>query len=168
NFHGVGRRFDVKGKFGNITVIDDYAHHPTEVAATIAAAHALKVEAGGRLIVVFQPHRFTRTRDLMEEFACAFDEADLLVLTDIYSAGEEPIPGVTIEALAALTAQRGAVEPEIIKRRDAIASKLALELRPGDVVLTLGAGDNTKTGDEILRALAQYFPPNGDQDAGEQ
>lgn len=161
-FHGVGRRYDVKGRIHQITVIDDYAHHPTEVAATVAAARQTRQETGGRLIAVFQPHRYTRTRDLMLEFSRAFDEVDQLILTDIYPAGEDPIAGVTIDALAKLIAERNAIEMELIRRREDIAGTLALRLRPGDVVLTLGAGDNTRTGVELLHALAQNFPLPGD------
>lgn len=160
-FHGVGRRFDIKGRANDIVIIDDYAHHPTELVATLAGTRAARDEMGGRLIAIFQPHRYTRTRDLMNDFAAAFDEADQLVLTDIFAAGESPIPGVTIDALATLVAKRGTTSCEVVRKREDIARLIVPNLRPGDIVLTLGAGDNTKTGDEILDALAHRNPAEG-------
>ncbi|MDK2970782.1 MAG: UDP-N-acetylmuramate--alanine ligase [Candidatus Sumerlaeota bacterium] len=154
NFTGAGRRFDVKGEAAGVTVIDDYAHHPTEIRATIAAAHALKVERAGRLVTVFQPHRYTRTRDFLTDFAAAFDEADKVIFTDVYSAGEEPLPGVTIDALADLAAARCNHPVEVIRQRKDIVPLLLPHLREGDVVLMLGAGDITHSAQELLDSLS--------------
>jgi UDP-N-acetylmuramate--alanine ligase len=154
-FRGAGRRFDVKGTVGGITVVDDYAHHPTEIRATIAATQALRAESGGRLVAVFQPHRYTRTRDFLEEFAAAFDEADRLVLTDIYGAGEDPIPGLGIEALVEQAAARAARPVELIRRRGDIVPVLLPHLQRGDVVLVLGAGDITQTAQQLFDSLSE-------------
>lgn len=151
-FHGVGRRFEQKGTACGVTVIDDYAHHPTEISATINAALAARRELGGRLIVIFQPHRYTRTRDLMESFATCFTGADELVLAPIYSAGEDQIPNVSTDALAQLIHFETGRMPRLMERR-AIAAAMAHELQAGDLVLTLGAGDNWQTGEEILELL---------------
>jgi len=155
-FHGVGRRFETKGTEAGVTVIDDYAHHPTEISATIGAALAARREMGGRLAVIFQPHRYTRTRDLMDSFATCFTGADLLVLAGIYSAGEEEIPGVTTEALASAVEAATGRRPRVLNRED-IAAAIAGELREGDLVLTLGAGDNWQTGEELLRLLQERY-----------
>ncbi|MBI5154544.1 UDP-N-acetylmuramate--L-alanine ligase [Candidatus Poribacteria bacterium] len=160
-YHGVGRRFQVKGEAAGVTVIDDYAHHPTEIIATIDAARAARARRGGRLVAIFQPHRYTRTQNLMNAFAVAFTGCDLLVLTDIYSAGEAPIEGVTGEALAARLAESGQRHLRYIARREAIAAELAGELREGDLVLTLGAGDITRTGGELLELLNARMPNAG-------
>jgi UDP-N-acetylmuramate--alanine ligase len=147
-FEGVDRRFSVRGEAGGVLVIDDYGHHPTELAATIAAARL----HGRRLVVAFQPHRFTRTRDLMPDFAPALAGADELLLTDIYAAGEAPIPGVTAEALAA-TFPAGASVRHVPRR--ALVSALAETARAGDLVLCLGAGDVTAVATELVSALSR-------------
>jgi UDP-N-acetylmuramate--alanine ligase len=135
-FRGAERRFEVKGEPNGILVVDDYGHHPTEIAAVIAAAKTL----GRRIVIAFQPHRYTRTASLMQAFGPAFDGADHVVLTDIYSAGEDAMPGVTIEARAA-EVRRGTTAPvEVVKTIDDLADALAKTARRGDVVLTLGAG----------------------------
>ncbi len=152
-FHGVGRRFDVKGTLGGITVIDDYAHHPSEITATLQAASELKHHTGGRLVTVFQPHRYTRTRDFMNEFAKSFDNADMLVLTNVYPAGEKPLPRAGGVLLYRRTRRSGHPDTRYIADRSVIATRLVDELKPGDVVLTLGAGDNHLTADEILDLL---------------
>jgi UDP-N-acetylmuramate--alanine ligase len=144
-FAGVDRRFTVRGEAGGVLVIDDYGHHPTEIAATIAAARL----HGRRLVVAFQPHRYSRTRDLLAEFAPALAGADQVVLTDIYSAGETPLPGVTVDHLLATFPGPGA---EYVPRR-ALCEALAARVRPGDVLLTLGAGDITGVSQEILVRL---------------
>ncbi len=153
NFHGVGRRFEIKGRHYGVTVIDDYAHHPTEISATIQAAQSLRELQGGRLIVVFQPHRYTRTRDLLEEFVTAFDGADLLILTEIYSAGEDPINGINSNILFHRICTEASVPIRLIPQRRDIARDLAGELHPGDLVLTLGAGDIFCTAEDLLRVL---------------
>ena len=140
SFDGVQRRFTVRGEAGGVTVVDDYGHHPAEVKATLLGAR----EAFRRRVVcLFQPHRYTRTRDLHDEFATAFNDADVLLLTDIYAAGEEPMPGVTPGAL--VEAIRG-LRPQgrhLRRPRAGLAAAARARLRPGDLVLTLGAGDIT-------------------------
>jgi len=150
-FAGVQRRLEVKGTAGGVTVVDDYGHHPTEIRETLAAArHVWK----GRLIVVFQPHRFTRTQALFEEFTGAFPDADRLIITDIYAASEAPIPGVSSENLAAAIMERGKREALYIADFDAIAEKLLALAQPGDVIITQGAGTVWKIGEEYLKRAA--------------
>jgi UDP-N-acetylmuramate--alanine ligase len=150
SFTGVERRFQVRGEKNGITVVDDYGHHPTEIRATLAAA---KQGWGRRVVVLFQPHRYTRTRDLMDEFAKAFEQADVLFMTDIYAASESPIPGVTGARLA--DAVRAAGHPAVtyVERKQELAAQVLPTLQPGDVVLTLGAGDIWKAGTELLEKL---------------
>jgi UDP-N-acetylmuramate--alanine ligase len=150
DFRGAERRYQMRGTAAGVTVIDDYGHHPTEIAAVLAAARA---GAPTRLVAVFQPHRYSRTRDLMREFGPALGGADVVVLTDIYAAGEPAIPGVTVDALAA--AVRPAVrELHVVPRIDDVAAATAGFLRSGDVVITLGAGSIGAIGDRILAALS--------------
>ena len=137
DFQGAERRFQRIGVVNGITVVDDYGHHPTEIAAVLAAARAAQP---ARVIVAFQPHRYTRTRDLMREFGLALAGADEVVLTDIYAASEEPIPGVTVEALAAAVNTSRAVPVHVVRAIDAVAGAVAQLARPGDLVITLGAG----------------------------
>ncbi len=149
SFQGVQRRFTVRGEAAGVTVVDDYGHHPAEVRATLQGAH----EAFHRRVVcLFQPHRYTRTRDLLPEFATAFNGADVLLLTDIYSAGEDPIPGATAEALAAAIRACGHRDVTLVPRAD-LARAARARLKPGDIVLTLGAGDVTQVGPELLALL---------------
>jgi UDP-N-acetylmuramate--alanine ligase len=149
-FRGVDRRFQLKGKAAGVSVIDDYGHHPTEIRATLAAAR----QCGFRRVhVIFQPHRFTRTRDLMDEFATAFADADTLCLLDIYPASEKPIDGVTTEALVRRIAGAGNVSVAYAASfTDAVALVTALA-QPGDMVLTLGAGSVSQLGTLILQKL---------------
>jgi UDP-N-acetylmuramate--alanine ligase len=148
-FKGVERRFQRKGAVRGVEVIDDYAHHPTELAAVIAAA---RDGHPSRLVVVFQPHRYTRTRDLMDAFGPALAGADLVIVTDIYSAGEAPLPGVTLDALAA--AIRPAVRAlQIVPRIEDLPAHVAGLARSGDVIVTLGAGSIGGVGDRVLSAL---------------
>jgi len=149
-FGGVGRRFQVKGEVDDIMVVDDYGHHPAEIRATLAAAK------GGwdrRLVVAFQPHRYTRTKELFDEFVKAFHDADVLVLTDIYPAGEAPIEGVTAEALARGIKQHGQKDVTHVADREAVADHLSGIIRPGDIVLTLGAGNIWQAGEALLKKL---------------
>ena len=149
SFTGVDRRFQLRGEAGGVTVIDDYGHHPTEVRATL---ETLKARAGGRrTLVLFQPHRFSRTRALWDDFCRAFHLADVLLLTDVYAASEEPIPGVTAEALALAIAERGHRHVAWAGDLKAATARLAEEAREGDVVLTLGAGSVWTAGEELLR-----------------
>jgi len=150
-FAGVKRRFDDVGEAGGVRVIDDYAHHPTEVRATLAAARAV---GATRVCVVFQPHRYSRTAALATEFGAAFGDADRVILMEVYSAGETPIPGVTgktiVEELL-LADPRARVT--YLPHRSDIPAYLALSSREGDLVITMGAGDVTALAPEILRAL---------------
>ena len=147
-FDGVDRRFSVRGEAGGVLVVDDYGHHPTEMAATIAAARLY----GRRLVVAFQPHRYTRTRDLLADFAPALAGADEVVLTDIYAAGEPPIAGVDAQALLRTFSPRarGRATP---RARIWPAAWLA-RLRAGDLLLLLGAGDITQVAADVLARLA--------------
>jgi len=143
-------------------VVDDYGHHPTEIAAVIAAARA---GIDRRVIVVFQPHRYTRTEQLMPEFANALRAADRIVLTDIYPAGEPPIAGVTIEALADAVRAVAPDRVAVVKEIDELPERVAAMVRSGDLVITLGAGSITTVADRILAALrsGQPAPPAGRQ-----
>ena len=149
-FAGVQRRFTVKGEAKGITVVDDYGHHPAEVKATLAGARRA---FGRRVVAVFQPHRFTRTRDLLQDFATAFNDADVLVLTDIYPAGEEPIPGINSAKLAEKIGAFGHRDVRHVGKRQDVPQALLPLLREGDLVLTLGAGDITQLGPELLAAI---------------
>ncbi len=149
DFRGVDRRFQVKGVAAGITVVDDYGHHPTEIRATLAAA---KQYGCKRVHVIFQPHRFTRTRDLMEEFAGAFADADTLQVLDIYPASEAPIPGITGEALAEKIAAQGRDASFAPSFADAVSRCLGRATQE-DLVLTLGAGNVAQVGPLLLQAL---------------
>ncbi len=149
SFTGVDRRFQMRGEAGGVLVIDDYGHHPTEIRATL---DTLRRRAGSRrTVVLFQPHRYTRTQALWDEFCKAFLQSDVLLLTDIYPASEEPIPGVTAEALAQAIAERGHRQVAWVGDLKAASDRLADEAREGDVVLTLGAGSVWTAGEELLR-----------------
>jgi UDP-N-acetylmuramate--alanine ligase len=151
-FHGAERRFERHGEAAGVLVIDDYGHHPTEIAAVIAAA---QVTLGRRLVVVFQPHRYSRTRDLMAAFGPALAGADEILLTGIYGAGEEPLPGVTGEALAAAI-ESGARRPvRFVARLDDVIPAVLGIVRPGDAVITLGAGSIGTLPAKLLDALRQ-------------
>ena len=150
NFSGVARRFEVLGTAGDVTVVDDYAHHPTEVAATIAAAR--QRFPGRRLVAVFQPHLYSRTEANGDAFGIVLAAADLVVVTPIYAAREEPIPGVTGEAVATAASNAG-VPVEWIADFAALRPTLTGLVQAGDVVLTLGAGDITKIGPQLLTAM---------------
>jgi UDP-N-acetylmuramate--alanine ligase len=152
SFTGVDRRFQVRGEAGGVLVVDDYGHHPTEVRVTL---EALRRRAGERrTVVLFQPHRFTRTRSLWDDFVKAFHQADVLLLTDVYPASEDPIPGVTAEALARAIAERGHRQVAWAGELPAATDRLVSEVREGDVVLTLGAGNVWTAGEELLRRRA--------------
>jgi len=150
-FAGVQRRFQVRGVVAGVTVVDDYGHHPAEIRATLAAA---KAGFDARVITVFQPHRFTRTKHLRAEFLTAFNEADAVVVMDIYPAGETPIPGVTASDLADGIRAHGHRHVAYFgSDRARIIDHLREIVRPGDIVLTQGAGDVSQLGPEILKAL---------------
>jgi UDP-N-acetylmuramate--alanine ligase len=152
SFRGVERRFETKGSAAGVRVVDDYGHHPSEIRATLAAARGLH---SGRLVVVFQPHRFTRTRDLFDAFADAFHDADRLIVTSIYAAGEEKIPGIESAALVETIRARGHRGVQLVADLEEVPAVLLPELRAGDLVITLGAGSVTRLGPALLRALEE-------------
>ncbi len=156
SFSGVERRFQLRGRAGDVSVIDDYGHHPTEIRATLAAARQCGF---GRVHVVFQPHRFTRTQLLMEDFAAAFEEADSVFVLDIYPASEAPIPGVTGEILARRIRARGGKPAIFISSFARAAEAAASQAQPGDMVLTLGAGNVSQLGPQILKKLRSAAQP---------
>ena len=150
NFRGVDRRFQLRGKAGGISVIDDYGHHPTEIRATLAAAK----QCGFRKVhVIFQPHRYTRTRDLMDEFTTAFKDADALMVLDIYAASEQPIDGITGEVLARDISKKGEQTARYASSFADAIDAIYAEARDGDMVLTLGAGSVSQLGPMILEKL---------------
>ena len=151
-FRGVDRRFQLRGRAAGVSVIDDYGHHPTEIKATLAAAR----QCGFRKVhVVFQPHRYTRTRDLMEEFTTAFGDADSLFVLDIYAASEKPIEGISGEALARTIREKGARDAQYVSSfADAIGSVAAVA-QDGDMILTLGAGNVSQIGPMIVEKLQE-------------
>ncbi len=163
-FGGVQRRFTVKGEANGITVVDDYGHHPTEVKATLAGA---RTAFGRRVVVAFQPHRYTRTHDLFQEFATSFNDADVLFVTSVYAAGEEPIEGATGQALADAIAAHGHKDVTFVEKRTDLPDAIAARAQAGDLVLTLGAGDITQTGAEVLAKLSTGTTgPGGQERAG--
>ena len=149
-FTGVQRRFQLKGEDAGVTVIDDYAHHPVEIRVTLAAAKGL---GKGRVVALFQPHRYSRTRDLFEGFISAFAEADILFITDIYPAGEDPIPGVTAKALVQEIEKKGGIEVHYVPDRERLVGEIIPLVRPGDIVMTLGAGNIWEVSEGIVEAL---------------
>jgi UDP-N-acetylmuramate--alanine ligase len=149
-FQGVQRRFTVRGEVRGVTVVDDYGHHPAEIKATLAGARASFPHR--RIVCAFQPHRYTRTRDLLGDFATAFNDADSLVLTEIYAAGEDPIPGVTGTRLHEAVKACGHRDAIFVDRAG-LSARLRQQVREGDLVLTLGAGDITHVGEELLELL---------------
>lgn len=152
-FRNANRRFQFKGEVRGVTVIDDYGHHPTEILATLSAA---KNSSGGRrTVVVFQPHRFSRTRELMDEFALAFNNADVLFVLDIYAASETPIEGITAEILTENIRRYGHKNVSYIGDIDAAADIVMPQLQEGDLVITLGAGSVTRLSEEILEKLGR-------------
>ena len=155
HFRGVDRRFQSKGCVEGVTVIDDYGHHPTEIRATLAAARECGYK---RVHVVFQPHRYTRTQLLLDDFATAFADADSVFVLDIYAASETPIPGVTGEALARRIAESGHKDTEYVASFAQAAEAVAKLARSGDMVLTLGAGNVSHLGPQILERLGQRSP----------
>jgi UDP-N-acetylmuramate--alanine ligase len=158
-FRGAERRFDVRGEPNGVLVVDDYGHHPTEIAAVLAAARTL----GRRIVVAFQPHRYSRTAALMEAFGPALSAADHIVLTDIYSAGEDPIAGVTIETLGAAIRGSVSVPVDLVPRLEDVAPAIVRVAKRGDVVITLGAGSIGSVPDRLVDALAARANPAGEE-----
>lgn len=150
-FGGVGRRFSVKGDKNGIMVVDDYGHHPAEIRATLSAARNGWPER--RLVVAFQPHRYSRTKELFNEFVTCFYDADVLVLTDIYAASEQPIPGVTAEHLADEIQRHGQRDVTYIADRNDLPDHLAGIVKEGDIVITLGAGNIWQAGEALVERL---------------
>lgn len=148
-FKGVGRRFEILGEVSGVTVVDDYAHHPTEIKATLQAAKQI---SGKRIIAVFQPHRYTRTHFLFDEFGGAFNDADRVIINDIYSAGEKPIPGVSAELIVDAVKRRGR-EVVYLPSMEEIVELLVREVKADDLVLTLGAGNIWTVGEELVKRL---------------
>lgn len=149
-FRGADRRFQVIGDEHGVMVVDDYGHHPTEIGAVLAAARA---QHPARIIVVFQPHRYTRTRQLLGSFGTALRGADEVILTEIYAAGEDPIPGVTIEALADAIRGAGHQKVDVVRSLAEIPAQVAARARPGDLVVMLGAGSIGALGPKVLDAV---------------
>jgi UDP-N-acetylmuramate--alanine ligase len=163
NFQGIERRLqwlgDVDIGAGQVTLVDDYGHHPTEIAATVDATR--QGWPGRRIVLVFQPHRFTRTRDLLDEFAQVLADADALVVAEVYPAGEAPIPGADGKALCRAIRTRGKVEPVLLKSLDEMPDALAGLVRDGDVVLTMGAGQIGGASHELPRSLPAAVAARG-------
>lgn len=150
-FGGVGRRFEHVGEVGGVLVIDDYAHHPTELAATLRAAHAMFPDRN--LVAVFQPHLFSRTRDFARQFGEALSIADAVFVTDVFPAREEPIPGITGQTIADAVVVAGGKSVEYIEALDDVAEAVVGRAAYGDVVMTLGAGSIERVGSEIVARL---------------
>jgi UDP-N-acetylmuramate--alanine ligase len=147
SFRGVDRRFQIRGQARGVTVVDDYGHHPTEIRATLAAAREY---CQGRIHVVFQPHRYSRTRDLLDEFGAAFTDADSVIVLPIYAASEEPLPGITAELLTSkITSPVAQYAPDFASAVEGVAASA----HEGDVILTLGAGSVSQLGPQILASL---------------
>jgi len=151
SFEGVSRRFEVRSETGGITVVDDYGHHPTEIEAVLATARQVHP---GRVLAVFQPHRYTRTAALCERFGAAFRDADVAVITEIYAAGEHPIEGVTGSLVSDAIRATGHKDVTFVGEREALIRHLRTIIRPGDMVITLGAGDIWKIGAALVPAGA--------------
>jgi UDP-N-acetylmuramate--alanine ligase len=149
-FRGAERRFERRGEAEGVLVVDDYGHHPTEIAAVIAAARA---SVDRRVVLVFQPHRYTRTRDLMGEFGRALAAADEVVLTDIYSAGEQPIAGITVDVLAQAVRRTAKCPVHVVRALDDVPAAVASLAKKGDLIITLGAGSIGGVADRILDAI---------------
>jgi len=153
NLGGLNRRFEIRDEKGGILFLDDYGHHPTEIAATLNTAKECWPER--RLVVVFQPHRYTRTRDSYDQFVVSFNQADVLIITPIYGAGEEPIPGVDSGSIYQGIRDHGHRAVTLCSSKEDVISLLLTEVRPGDVVLTLGAGDIHLVGTELLKRMEE-------------
>jgi UDP-N-acetylmuramate--alanine ligase len=152
-FAGVGRRFQRLGTVGDVVVVDDYAHHPTEIEATLSAARASF--PGRRLVVAFQPHLYSRTRDFADAFGRAVSDADVIWVTDVFPARETPIPGVTGEVVVEAARAAGATDVRYHPELEGLADAMARDLRPGDVVFTLGAGSVESLGPSLLERMEE-------------
>jgi UDP-N-acetylmuramate--alanine ligase len=155
-FSGVGRRFEIKGVYAGVTLIDDYGHHPAEIRATLEAARGCGYK---RLLVLFQPHRYTRTQHLWEDFRLSFNQADVLVLTEIYAAGETPIEGITGEKLADAISSAGHKNVVFSSTMQAGMEYMLREARPGDAILAIGAGSVGRVLDQLALLLGTRVHP---------
>ena len=156
-FRGAERRFELRGEANGILIVDDYGHHPTEIAAVLAAARTLD----RRIVVAFQPHRYSRTAALLDAFGPALASADHVVLTDIYAAGEDPIAGATLDALAASVRRTIAAPVEVAPTLDELVAAVVRAVRPGDVVITLGAGSIGSVPERLVEKLGGRDPGRG-------
>jgi UDP-N-acetylmuramate--alanine ligase len=163
-FRGPGRRMERRGVECGVTVIDDYGHHPAEIRATLRALRP--AAAPGRLYVIFQPHRYTRTRALMKEFAASFQDADVVRVVDLYAASEQPIEGISAQALVSGIRAEGHPNADYAGSVAAAAAAVAAEVRPGDTVLTLGAGSITQAAGLVLDGLRKRGPSGQAEDTG--
>jgi len=154
-FGGVRRRFTRVGEVAGTSVIDDYAHHPVEIRAVLAAAREAVSGSGGRVIAVAQPHRFTRLRDLMGDFQGCFNDADMVFVAPVYPAGEAPIPGVEAAALVQGLRERGHRAASEVSGPDELAERLAEVIAPGDLIVCLGAGDITRWAAGLAGAITE-------------
>ena len=150
SFHGADRRFQVKAEVNGITVVDDYGHHPTEIIATLEAA---RLRGARRIRAVFQPHRFSRTKFLMDEFTRCFDGCDKVYILDIYPAGEAPIPGITSQRLVERMSELGFTRARYAASESAVTTEILADLHPGDLVLTIGAGPVWKIAETLAKAV---------------
>lgn len=155
SFRGIQRRFEFKGERKGVRFFDDYGHHPAEIVATVGAAKdaVASLNNGGRVVVLFQPHRYTRTRDLIKEFAASFNDADVLYLTDIYPAGEAPIDGINSGALHRAIKDKGHGDVTYLPDADMLIETIARRLRAGDIFISLGAGDVWKIGENLIKRM---------------
>jgi UDP-N-acetylmuramate--alanine ligase len=149
-FEGIRRRFEIKGEKNGVLVVDDYAHHPTEIQVTLKAA---KETYRRPILAVFQPHLYSRTRDFAKDFGESFFNADELIVMDVYASREKPIAGVTGKLIADAAARFGHKRVRFLKKKEEVVRAAIRESKPGDLVITLGAGDIWKTGEKILKAL---------------
>jgi UDP-N-acetylmuramate--alanine ligase len=154
DFQGAERRFEVHGEVKGVLIVDDYGHHPTEISAVLAAAETFR----RRIIVAFQPHRYTRTAQLLDQFGPALARADRVVLTDIYAAGEDPLPGATLDALADAIRRDLPGRVDVARTLDDVVDAVVRIARPGDVVITLGAGSIGTIPDRLVVALERSAP----------
>ena len=157
-FSGVGRRFEIKGQTNGVTLIDDYGHHPAEIRATLEAARGCGYK---RLLVLFQPHRYTRTKELWDEFCRAFNQADVLLLTDVYAASESPINGITGEALSEAIRAAGHKQVMYFASMHEGIEWLLKESRAGDAIMTVGAGSVGRAADELTMLLGTKVDVQG-------
>ena len=156
-FQGVKRRFTKTGEVNGVTIIDDYGHHPVEIAAVLAAARLGVAQTGGKIHAVMQPHRYTRLENLFEEFSTCFNDADSVMIADVYAAGEKPIEGVSGETLATAVSAHGHKDASYLDNSQNLASIVSAKIREGDMVICLGAGDITKWAYALPAELEDIF-----------